>query len=281
MKEELMTDALLREFLLGRLADDETRQRIESLFLTDPHTKETVLAVEQDLIEDYLEDNLTQDERQRFISRYAKTEEQRRNLRITKSIKDWAVAEPKAPPVTTPTVPVWNRLWTQLQFKPVLVVPIAIAIVIAIVLASIWLNSQRERRKHLAIEQELAQLNSPASLREVPAQMISRELKPVTVRSAELQTEISLRSDIHTVQFTLPWIQQERYPAYEAQVRRLDDDESYTIPNLQEVSNEQHVIRLRLLTSMLSPGQYQIHLRGVATDGARSPDEEYSFTVTR
>ena len=281
MKEELMTDALLREFLLGRLADDETRQRIESLFLTDPHTKETVLAVEQDLIEDYLEDNLTQDERQRFISRYAKTEEQRRNLRITKSIKDWAVAEPKAPPVTTATVPVWNRLWTQLQFKPVLVVPIAIAIVIAIVLASIWLNSQRERRKHLAIEQELAQLNSPASLRDVPAQMISQELKPVTVRSAELQTEISLRSDIHTVQFTLPWIQQERYPAYEAQVRRLDDDESYTIPNLQEVSNEQHVIRLRLLTSMLSPGQYQIHLTGVAPDGARSPDEEYSFTVTR
>ena len=34
MKEELLTDALLREFLLGKV-DEEERERIESLFLTD------------------------------------------------------------------------------------------------------------------------------------------------------------------------------------------------------------------------------------------------------
>jgi hypothetical protein len=280
MKEQSITDALLREFLLGTLEGD-TLERIENLFLTDPHTKEKVLVVEQDLIEDYLEGSLTPGDKQRFISRYAKTDEQRRNLRITKSIKDWAVTEPKAQQVSTATVSVWNRLWTQLRFKPMFVVPIAVAIVIAVVFAIVWLNSQRERLKHLVIEQELAQLNSPESLRGVPPQMISRELKPVTVRGSELQTEINLRSDIQIVEFDLPWIQQDRYPAYEADVRRLDDDESYTIPNLQEVSNERHVIRLRIRTSMLSPGHYQIHLRGIANSGAQSSAEEYSFTVDR
>ena len=58
MKEESITDALLREFLLGKINDEE-RERIEDLFLTDSQTKERVLALEQDLIEDYLENSLT------------------------------------------------------------------------------------------------------------------------------------------------------------------------------------------------------------------------------
>src|SRR5690349_311562 len=92
MKEERLTDALLREFLLGK-TNDEERERIESLFLSDSQTRERVLALEQDLIEDYLEDNLTQEDKERFLSRFAQTEDQRRTLRITKSIKDWAVTE--------------------------------------------------------------------------------------------------------------------------------------------------------------------------------------------
>src|SRR5215211_1751974 len=89
MKQEAMTDALLREFLLGKLADED-RERIEDLFLTDSPTRERVLALEQDLIEDYLEDSLSQEHKERFLSRYAQTDEQQRKLRITGAIKDWA-----------------------------------------------------------------------------------------------------------------------------------------------------------------------------------------------
>ena len=52
MKEEAATDVLLRQFLLGKI-DDEARQRIECLFLTDSLTKERILAAEQELIDDY------------------------------------------------------------------------------------------------------------------------------------------------------------------------------------------------------------------------------------
>lgn len=278
MKEESITDAQLREFLLGGL-DDDTRLRIEGLFLTDPQTKENVLVSEQELIEEYLEDSLSNEDKERFVSRYAQTAEQRHRLRITKSIRDWAVREPETYQATAATVSVWNRFWTQLRFKPVLAVPIAVTIVIAVVLAIVWLNGQRERRKHLAIEQELAQLNSPARLREVPPQMISQELKPVTARGLEQETQVSPPSDIHLVQLSLPWIPNERYPTYEAEVRRLRDGESFKIPNLQPASNEKPVIRVRLPTYILSPGQYQIRLKGIANDGAQSPAEEYSFTV--
>src|SRR5215467_7692439 len=132
MKEDPLTDALLREFLLGKLPDAD-RERMEGLLLTDSATRESVFAVEQDLIDDYLEDSLSQEDKERFLSRYAQTPEQRRRLRITGAIKDWAVREARAPH-PAPAVSALSRFWAWLRLKPRFVVPIAVAIVIAVVL---------------------------------------------------------------------------------------------------------------------------------------------------
>ena len=277
MKREV-TDALLREFLLGKLADEDC-ERIEGLFLTDSPTRERVLALEQDLIDDYLEDSLSQGDKERFLARYAQTDEQRRKLRITGAIKDWAVREARAPHPAAPTVSVWSRFWTWLRLKPRFVVPIAVTIAIAIVLAIVWLNSRTEQRKHLAIEQELAQLNSPASLREVPPEMTSFDLRPVSVRSVGAQAELKIPAGIRLIELQLPWIQNERYSMYQAVVRRVSDRESFTISNLQAESDGRYTIRLRLPAQMLTRGDYQINLIGVAADGSASSSEEYSFVV--
>src|SRR5215218_8139256 len=186
MKEESITNASLREFLLGKLADEEL-ERVENLYLTDSQTRERVLALEQDLIEDCLENSLSEEDKERFLARYAKTDEQRRRLRITKSIKNWAVTEATATQATAATK---VSLWTRLRLKPIVVVPIAVAIALAVVLAIVWLNSRIEKKKHFAVEQELALLNSPAGLREFPPQMIPLELRPITVRGAETPTEV-------------------------------------------------------------------------------------------
>jgi hypothetical protein len=277
MKREV-TDALLREFLLGKLADED-RERIEGLFLTDSPSRERVLALEQDLIDDYLEDSLSQGDKERFLARYAQTDEQRRNLRITGAIKDWAVREARVPHPAAPAVSVWSRFWTWLRLKPRFVVPIAVMIVIAIVLAIVWLNSRMEQRNHLAIEQELVQLNSPTSLREVPPDTISFDLRPVSVRSVGAQAELKIPAGIRSIELQLPWIQNERYSMYQAVVRRVSDRESFTISNLQAESNGRYAIRLRLPAQMLTRGDYQINLIGVAADGSASSSEEYSFVV--
>src|SRR5689334_14757240 len=112
MKEESITDASLRKFLLGKLADKEL-ERVENLYLTDSQTRDRVLALEQDLIEDYLEDSLGEEDKERFLTRYATTDEQRLKLRITKSIKNWAVTEAAASSSTAAiTVSIWGRLRT-------------------------------------------------------------------------------------------------------------------------------------------------------------------------
>ena len=93
MKEEAATDASLRQFLLGRVEDEE-RQRIESLFITDSVMRDRVLAAEQKLMDDYLEDSLSTADRESFLSLYGDTAAQRRKLRIAKSIQEWAANQP-------------------------------------------------------------------------------------------------------------------------------------------------------------------------------------------
>jgi hypothetical protein len=278
MKEQSLTDALVRQFLLGKLADEKHAQ-IEALFLTDSQVSERVLAIEQELIEDYFEDSLSEEDKERFLSRYAQTEEQRRKLRITKSIKDWAVAESKAPQAIAATLSIWSRLRTRLRLKPLLFVPIAVTTVIAIVLGFVLLNRHMEQRRHLAVEQELVQLNSPTNLRGVPPQMASYDLRPVTPRTVEPERELKPGADIRIVELRLPWIQKERYSTYRVQVSRADDEKVFTIPNVAAETDGTHVIRIRLPVHMLRRGYYQIRLSGIADDKSPGLTQEYNFAV--
>lgn len=274
MKEETGGDAVLREFLLGGL-DDEQRVRIEDQFLTDSEMREKVLAAEQELIEDYLEDSLTTTDRERFTFLYARTSEQRRKLRITKSIKDWALNEAALPRVIPVKVSTWDRLRNWLRLRPA-VVPITVAIVIALVIVAVWLN---QRNRHSALEQELAQLNSPSSLREVPPQMVRLELSPVAVRSGEQPREIALRDGVAIVELVLPWTK-ERYSKYRAQLSRVGENDGFTIPDLQAGSDSENVIRLRLPVRLLHRGDYTLELSGIASDGSLGSSEEYPFVVS-
>ena len=275
MKEEVLTDAVLREFLLGKV-DDEEAARIESLFLTDSEARERVLVIEQELIEDYLEDSLTAEEREKFLLRYGQTAAQLQQLRITKAIKDWARRESARVEAVPVELSMWSRLRARLRLNPIFVVPIAVTVLIAIFCAAIWLNS---RIKHAAIERELAQLNTPASLREVPPQMFSMDLTPIAVRSVEGGKEFKKSTDDQIVELRLPRTQKERYPNYQAEVRRVSGAESFTIPNLPGENDGMSPIRLRLPARILSRGQYQVRLRGVSSDGTVSQLEEYQFTI--
>jgi hypothetical protein len=279
MKEEAATDAVLRQFLLGKITEEE-RQRIESLFLTDSYMREKVLAAEQELFDDYLEESLSTADREAFLSLYGDTSAQRRKLRIAKSVQQWALTQPKTPPVISkPAISIWGRLLERLRLRPVLVIPIAVATALAIVVALVWVNNRRTEREYLAISQELTQLNSPSSLREVPRGMALLTLKPGSVRSIE-GAELKRRSDSSVAELRLIWMQKEDYPTYQGVLRWPGDDQSYVIPNLTVETEVGKFIRVRLPLHLLTRGNHQIELSGVSADGTKSPPEVYSFTVS-
>lgn len=278
MKEETVSDALLRAFLLGKI-DVEERDRIEILFLTDSQERERLLSAEQDLIEDYLEDNLTPEDKRKFIALYGQTREQQRTLQITKSIKDWATWETALPQASGTKISMWTRLRGRPRLKLTSIIPIAVAAMVVIVISVIWLSSRERNRRHLAIDEELAQLNTPSSLQEGLPGMVSVELPSGAVRGTEQQKEISKADDVRVVELRLPWVQRERYASYQAEVTRVGSDESFTIPKVQVETDLGYAARIRLPAQMLDRGQYQIRLSGINADGTFGLVEEYLFTV--
>ena len=109
--------------------------------------------------------------------------------------------------------------------------------------------------------------------------MVLLDLKPVALRSGQLQNELKKSADMRLVELRLPWIQKERYTTYRAEVRRIGGGESFVISNLQTENDGRYQIRSRVPARLLSRGQYQVRLSGIDSSGAAEITEEYAFTV--
>lgn len=277
-----MTDLLIRRFLLGEV-DDEERQRLERLFISDPEANQKLLIAEDDLIENYLEDSLTPLEREKVLAQYGNTPSQRRRLRIVKTIREYGLASARPARAASPPTPKWRMFLS--GFRPrnrIFFVPVAVALTIALVVGIVWLvdlrnKSTQENSRRVAIERELADLNASSSPSQARPSII---LPPVSLRSVEHRTELTPRNDSRIVELQLLWTQKERYASYRAVIRRVGKTESFTILNLHfEDSVDAGGVRVRLPTHFLTRGLFQISLTGIAADGSPGPAEEYTFTV--
>jgi hypothetical protein len=258
----MIADVALRQFLLGAV-DAEERLRIEGLFVTDAAFSERLLAIEQDLIDDYFEGALSEVERERFRKQYAATVSQREKLEVSRSVKEWADNQLR----TTPSLKPRSIRW----LRPM----IAAVVVVVALLLILWVSNKLEHRRHLAQEQELAQLNSQSALAQVPAGMQSSTLSPINTRTIDQQLEVETGA-AQVIELRLFWIQKERYPAYRAVFKRVKGSEAFTI---QDLRAEQDEIRLRIPAKLLTRGQFRIVLTGVTTEGGDGLSEEYDFSA--
>jgi anti-sigma factor RsiW len=286
MNQKPVTEALARRFLLGQV-DDSERQQIESLFISDPEVKHTILLAEEDLLEDYLEGALSNSDSGEFRLRYAHTSHQRRKLRIAASIHQYALAESLR---EQPKLSAIQRLrgWVSLSAprNRGYLIPVTLAVSIVLLVAAVWFVQWHNRRTQhnlsLVVEKELRELNSSSSLAETPAQMLAVSLPPVTLRSVQPAAEVKLESIYPIIELRLLWPQKEESLSYEVVLRRVGSSERFTVPDLHLAKDHgRSIVRLRLPPQHLVPGLYQITLIGAATEGAAAPTEEYTLTVTR
>lgn len=278
MNEEPLTEELLRKFLLGNVNDEE-RQRIESLFLTDELAREKVLAAEEGLIDDYLDGSLTHTEREQFLKHYAETPAQQQKLKVARSLKEWARAGgniSRAQPAKISAGRDWRE---RLRVRPALVVPIGATVVMAIVVSVVWLNSKNEERnRRLRIHEELVKLNDPSTQSGVPPQTSLLELKPGLQRSGEAEPGLVIGPETQFTELRFLWLEEPRYVKYRAVVRRVGSKEVIaTFDPSAEADGK--AIRLRLPAHLLTRGDYQVELAGLNSDGTPGSTEEYRFTV--
>jgi hypothetical protein len=283
MKDTLVTEQVARDFLLGEI-DPEQRQRIESLFLTDPETRETILIVEDSLLEEYLEGTLASSEARKFLQRYATNPKERQKIRITQSIKRYAIEN--AAPISTPTSAIEKlRLalagWTVNPRRNLVVASIAIVLVIIGGWLMFRINERlRENSQKASIERQLAEVNSPGSLSTSPPKMFSTTLSPISVRSVQSSAAMILQPSAGLVELHLFWPQKDEYPFYRAELSRVEGTKMFTLPPLHLEKDEGvRVVRMRIPADLLPAGLYQIRLSGIASDNAPGPAEEYDFRI--
>ncbi len=276
------TDATLRQFLL-RVLDQDDSAEIEKLFISDPEWKQRILVAEEDLIEAYLEGTLSPTERQQFLTQYGDTPQRQRRLQITKLIKEHAVAQSYRERATLPPkASLLSRVWPlNMRFLIPVVAVVIIALTAGLVLLVQFTRGRvAEADYHAAIERELADLNSTSHQFDVPSQVASLIVSPVSVRSGAANNELTRTPDTRVVELQLVWTQKRKFASYRAAIHRVGESAHFSVANLRLDNLPMGtVVRVRVPDRLLRKGQYVIEVTGVDVSGKSGPTEEYTFAV--
>ena len=279
-ERESITETTARQFLLGGLEESE-QERIEALLVTDSSAKDAILLAEQGLIEEFLDGELNDGEREIFVREYQSTAPGRQKIKLTESLRARAISQ-VAPPQTEAveahafsTGQWWPRL------RPVLVP--AVFVIVAIVFGSVWLirwNNRRieQRDRQTLMAREFAELNSPENLRTTPPQMIAVVLSPGTLRSPEAVRPITPGN--YVLELHLLWTRTEPCENCQAVFKRVGTSEKVIIPTVQIERNAgAKVVRVRVPAQFLSRGLYQMAIGEADAGDTAGSSEEYTFTV--
>ena len=86
MREQVLNDVVARQFLLGQLSPEE-QGRIEELAFEDRDTFEFIESVENDLIDDFIQGDLSADEAKLFETHFLSLPGRRKNLKVSQMLQ--------------------------------------------------------------------------------------------------------------------------------------------------------------------------------------------------
>ena len=145
IKEPVIDEVVARKFLLGQLSPEEQGQ-IEEWAFEDPDTFTLLESVEEDLVDEFLQDELSPLERQRFNDHFLSFAGRRQDLKISEVLQEH-FNPPKGDDVIKGNDPHYSFLggfldWFKLQsFWPR---TITAAVLVALLLLIVWRLQQLE-----------------------------------------------------------------------------------------------------------------------------------------
>jgi len=310
MKEQLIDDDLARKFLLGQVSPEQ-RGELEELAFEDPDTFSLLESVEDDLIDEYLQGELSAVENERFQTHFLSQPGRRANLKLSRVIQHHLNEEDV--PAVVPDVPVVvpdDRVSVLGLFKlsrPVFRLSLVAAILIGLVIA-IWLyvrvlETQRppafEARKEENATPTPSITNSPTvepsptvahgenknsapspPKHETPP-VYAELLLPLTVNRSGAQS-FTPPSKGANVSVALALINETRYNRYDATLQSDDGTVLKSWPNLRARRLKSvDGLLINIPVALLKPQQlYRIIVTGRAADGTVHNVPRYEFQVT-
>jgi hypothetical protein len=266
-------ERLIRQYLLRELDDSGQRQLEERVF-TDREYMEQVLMIEDELVEDFVFDELPASEKERFLVHFLSTPQQVQKLEITEALKEYvALAADTATPPGARVLAFLHR------HKRLVQLTIAAALLLA-VFCGAWLL------KPDPLVLELARLNvqQTGSSAQNGTEDYSLTLTPVRTRggaaSPEAEPDVTVLPERHVVRLRLALMGGE-YESYRVVMQRQTADaEPIIVDNLKpEVAAGGKVIPIRIPARLLTPGYYQLTLSGYANGKLDDDLDSYTFHI--
>jgi hypothetical protein len=266
--EEEQRDA--RRFLLGYL-DEGKRQIAAERLTTDTAYLELVLQAESELMEDYLGDQLSKEERERF-DRYVLTNPQQvdqlnlmKGLRASATVRAASNSPPliaTIEPAKTPSTRWFYASWASSTAVKLSITAMVLVIVAVVVTIIVWRN-QTSKIDSVRLSEELIKLNAQQGLsaNAIYNGFIIGPLKGGLVRDDQEVKAFTIPKAEELVQLRLQIGAD--YQLFQAVLQTAENQELFTLPNLKASNiNGARVVVIYLPAKILTPGDYQLRLSG-------------------
>jgi hypothetical protein len=286
MKEKHASPELIRHYLLGDLDEDE-RDKIEAQLLTDEGMLAALSDAQDELIDDYASDVLSDRERGLFDTNFVLTPERLHKLRLSTVLAKYTEVNFSQTQSMQASAPLnlRQRFFAFVQRRR-LAVAISFGFVLLITGYLGWKVYERYdlekkaaelRIKQETVEKDLAKLNSQdLSARQSSMSVLS--LRPL-LRGSKDVNRVAISAGSEILQLKLEMYENE-FSVYQAVIETDEGIGLYSINNLKAQTNDgRKVVVLYLPSHLLQSGSYQIHLRGISAQQQTSDIGAYPFQV--
>lgn len=303
MSQNVMNESIARRFLLGDLPLEE-RERVEELAFDDPETFALMQSAQDDLIDDFVNGELSPEERERFQNYFLAQPGRRQDLRIGRALQQYLARDEQPAPNTATNVVVPGRrfwLFDWVRLHPA-TVSLAVLLLVGIGLLPVLTRRGGDDPQGQAQNQPTPALPtpsgspvdtpvqtspSPTPTQNVPAPSPHRPVGPiyaVLVPGGPTRSEgeeVKVPPAVTPVSFELPIIDNTPYQHYEASLQRSGK----TIRRWSNLRPRElqsgTALRIEVPAGLLDHRQhYRIVVTGFTDGGKNQPVHTYYFQVS-
>lgn len=260
----------MRSYLLGGLPS-ERHAKLEALAQADDNVREELLALEAELVEQYLAGTLTEDEKRSFEANILTTERGQRGLHFAQVFESYINNDPAVEPLAVHSVPAPNNppiptsspLFATFYRNPMFSVLSIVVVGLLITLAG-WMMvrpSPGTGVAGLALGKEVVVTLAPDSTRSGDVNRM-----PAPAKNIHIKLELELtKSD---------------FTKYKIKLFRANQPIDTQEELKTETRDTHYFVPVVVTSEKLTPGEYQVKLCGVADSGQPATIDNYSFRVT-
>ena len=251
-------ESLLRRYLLGTVTD-AARQDLETrLFSDDRIFWERISIAEDELVSDYVQNALSQEERQDFEKHFLCTDERRSKVEFASALHAHARATTHSVRQEQPAQRESRWAWLR---RPLLS-PAWAAAAAALLLVVVQVSRIQPR---IPDAPDVVAITVPAQRTRAAGSELARIRLTPNSRIVELQL------DPESSQFA----------AYRASVYQVDDDALLADMKVTPASTAGKPVMLTLPAALLAGGDYYVRLHGISAGAPPVPLQRYDFRVLR